>query len=117
MTGVRRKTPLFLLFVTGGENVSTRWAFEMLDNRYQNFNGRETDPARLLRLTAALENGDAVIAAQNMYNVFEDAIFPHRLMSGSGPTVFGVFPNADVRFRAGAALLEEGFTVREAYSL
>ncbi len=135
MTGVRSKTPLCLLIVTGGENVSTPWAFEMLDNRYQNFNGRETDPARLLRLTAALENGDAVTAAQNMYNVFEDAIFPHRpraarakalllengalgaLMSGSGPTVFGVFPNADVRFRAGAALLEEGFTVREAYSL
>ena len=132
MSGVRSRTSLCLLIVTGGENVSTPWAFEMLDRYYQNFDARASG---LARLTASLCAGDAARAAENMYNVFESAILPHRpraarakelllengalgaLMSGSGPTVFGVFSDADARFRAGAALLGAGFTVREAYTL
>lgn len=135
MSGVRSRTRLCLLIVTGGENVSTPWAFEMLDRYYQNFDARASGPARLERLTESLCAGDAARAAESMYNVFEPAIFPHRpraarakelllengalgaLMSGSGPTVFGVFPDTGTRFRAGAALLGEGFTVREAYTL
>ena len=70
-------------------------------------------------LIAALETGDLVGVARRMYNVFEDVLEPRRQgeinaikavlidcgalgasMSGSGPTVFGLFDNVHAAERA-----------------
>lgn len=76
-------------------------------------------------MTAALEAGDLAGVARRMYNVFEDVLEPRRLaaireiegvlidcgalgasMSGSGPSVFGVFPSERQAQEAKAQLEE-----------
>lgn len=77
-------------------------------------------------LLAALEAGDLHQAARRMYNVFEDALPPRRAqeidaiknvliqhgalgasMSGTGPTVFGLFDRQESARSAWAALKEQ----------
>ena len=77
-------------------------------------------------LIAALEAGDLAGVARRMYNVFEDVLPERRrgeiaaikaalieygalgaVMSGSGPTVFGLFHREDLARQAYAALKEE----------
>ena len=80
---------------------------------------------------AALEAGDLAGVARRMYNVFEDALPPRRAgeigeirnsliqygalgasMSGTGPTVFGLFRDASAARHACSALRE---TYRETF--
>lgn len=82
-------------------------------------------------LLSALEEGDLGGAARRMYNVFEDALPPRRAgeigeirnsliqygalgasMSGTGPTVFGLFRDASAARHACSALRE---TYRETF--
>ena len=77
-------------------------------------------------LTSALERGDLPDAARRMYNVFEDVLEPRRRaqidaikaqmidcgalgasMTGSGPTVFGLFQEERAARQAVQALREE----------
>ena len=77
-------------------------------------------------LIAALERGDLADAARRMYNVFEDVLEPRRRseidaiksvlidcgalgasMTGSGPTVFGLFDNAQAARQAQQRLSEQ----------
>lgn len=74
-------------------------------------------------LLSALERGDLPGVARRMYNVFEDVLDPRRhaqiaaiksqlidggalgaSMTGSGPTVFGLFDDAEAAGRAAASL-------------
>ncbi len=92
-----------------GEGVSTPWAYGKLDERYRFF--RETDgkDTRPLQIAAAMKQADVKTVCSDMYNIFEEVVpdvQPYvtqlktvlnqngavcSMMSGSGPSVFGVF--------------------------
>ena len=114
------------------EHISTPWAYTRLDEIYSNFDGSvitDTDAAFGVVLDAVK---CANIAGLKLYNVFEDAILPvcdgaralkermialgavHSLMSGSGPSVFGIF--SDEASAASAVLALEADGISAFYS-
>ena len=93
-----------------GEGVSTPWAYGKLDELYENFReGANRPSAGLDRLLIALEQGDLNGICNSSYNIFEPVVSQLQAdvtvlreemnrngatvarMSGSGPSVFGVF--------------------------
>ena len=100
----------FLVIARGGEGISTPWAYGALDAEYGDFQeqGKESEQ-RLTRVTAAMEQGNLAAMTAAMYNIFESVVLPiHEvarnaksmmlaggavgaMMSGSGPSVVGVF--------------------------
>lgn len=114
-----------LVVAIGGEGVSTPAAFGELDRRYDDFKEPhgKTHPDVLL---GAMERGDLNAAAPYFKNLFEEVILPIRptvgeikgmmlkngahvaMMSGSGPSVWGIFDSAETAERAKAALLAAG---------
>jgi 4-diphosphocytidyl-2-C-methyl-D-erythritol kinase len=114
-----------LVVAIGGEGVSTPAAFAELDRRYDGFKKPhgEAQPDVLLN---AMAQGDLQAAVPYFKNLFEEVILPIRptvgeikgtmtqhgaratMMSGSGPSVWGIFDNADAAKRAEAALLAAG---------
>ncbi|MBO5416931.1 MAG: 4-(cytidine 5'-diphospho)-2-C-methyl-D-erythritol kinase [Clostridia bacterium] len=115
--------PCYLVVACGKEGVSTPWAYSTLDALYLDFAEGVYEPADIGRLESALRSGDVRKMAQSMYNIFESAIEPHRpevtkikasliesgalgaMMSGSGPSVFGIFEDVE-RARAAVSSLE-----------
>lgn len=111
-----------VLIAKDGEGMPTAEAFSLLDQRYGDFSSHEhRDPERIY---AALSGGNVSALADTVYNIFEDVIFPVRprslflkrflekhgavcaLMSGSGPSVFGIF-QSDARAEVCAATLRQ----------
>lgn len=108
-----------IVIAKGGEGVSTADAYRQMDLPRQ----RQTS-ASMLR---ALERRDGGEVAALLYNAFEDVILPQRplaahakqamieegaqgaLMSGSGPSVFGIFYSWDDAERVYNRLLGEGY--------
>ena len=94
-----------------GEGVSTPWAYGKLDERYGGFAAERGEDARPERILSSLAKGDVAGASVDFYNIFEEvvpAVQPHvepiksvmresgairAMMSGSGPSVFGIFPD------------------------
>lgn len=105
-------TGLPLVLVPSVERVSTPLAFKALDDAYEGFTSGE-EHGDLVGMLRAIENKDGAAVTSALYNIFEDVILPTcpiasenrarllslgaraALMSGSGPTVFGVFDTAD----------------------
>lgn len=134
LTPLECGTRLLLLIVPSSENVSTPWAYGKLDEAYGDFSQRNGEK-RLLDLTAALKAGDVSKIAGNIYNIFEDVILPERpvalrakelmlkhgaigaMMSGSGPTTFGIFADEDTRAAAAQILKSEGYYPKVAESM
>ena len=102
-----------VLIAKTDEKMSTAEAFLRLDELYGDFSGRpESSGAQ--GVIDALSCGDVSRLANSVYNIFESAVFPIRpqayelkqkllhagalcaLMSGSGPSVFGIF-RSDIR--------------------
>ena len=99
----------FIAVACGSEGVSTPWAYSTLDGAYADFAEGRYTPHSIDPLRAALSAGDVKKMSRCIYNVFEGAIEPHRaqvteikrvmsesgalgvMMSGSGPSVFGIF--------------------------
>ncbi len=96
-----------LLVACGGEGVSTPWAYKLLDTDNNDFEGyipRGTD-----KLQDSLESDTPERFAEHIFNLFEASVLPLRpvgaklkeamqkggavaaMMSGSGPSVYGVF--------------------------
>lgn len=114
-----------LVVAVGGEGVSTPLAFGELDRRYHDFKERGAQP-RPAALLDAMKKGDAIAAAPHFYNMFEEVIEPARpmvthlkallrengavaaMMSGSGPSVWGLFADAARAEQAKEALLAAG---------
>lgn len=136
ITPIPNRARLLLLIVPSSENVSTPWAYAELDAMFGDFAGRRAEgQPRLDRLKAALAAGDTDGVVQNMYNVFEEAILPKRplamhakellleggaigaMMSGSGPTVFGVFADGETRHKAAELLRANGYHPKIAESI
>ena len=104
-----------LVIACGGEGVSTPAAYKALDGLYGNFDPAVYTPRReeLAALLTALEKGDGDGVRGSTFNLFETVILPERpvarqiketllssgavtaLMSGSGPSVFGIFRKGD----------------------
>ncbi|MBQ4557320.1 MAG: 4-(cytidine 5'-diphospho)-2-C-methyl-D-erythritol kinase [Clostridia bacterium] len=134
LTPLENRAKLMLLIVPSSEIVSTPWAYSKLDEMFGDFSGRDNE-AKYMALTNALANGDAKGVASNIYNIFEDAILPERpiarrskelmlengalnaMMSGSGPTTFGIFENEEARTVASNILKENGYYPKIAESM
>ena len=116
-----------LVIACEGEGVSTPWAYGLLDQQYHDFE----EPVRhgaLQQLKKAAEQGDLLEIARNTYNIFEEPVLAERpvaaeirclllehgalgaMMSGSGPSVFGIFETDAQAEMAMRALAERGYT-------
>ncbi len=117
----------YLVIARGGEGISTPWAYGALDARYGDFSeqGRESEQ-RLARLTQAMQAGDLAAMADATYNLFEGVVLPvHEvarnakqdmqnggavgaLMSGSGPSVVGIFTHQNAAQRVRDTIAAKG---------
>ena len=110
-----------ILIACDGEGVSTPWAYRRLDEMYD-FGERRADVEGFTKL---LDLGISTIAS-GMSNIFESAVLPVRerarfikkvmtecgalasIMSGSGPSVFGIFDDDEKLERAAGILRSNG---------
>jgi 4-diphosphocytidyl-2-C-methyl-D-erythritol kinase len=109
-----------VLIAKKGESMSTKEAFGLLDERFGDFSAHvPQDPEAVYE---ALRCGDVRRLASCVYNIFEEVVLPVRphagelkdvmlrcgalcaQMSGSGPSVFGIF-RSDARAELCAAAL------------
>lgn len=104
-------TEKVLLIARGGEEVSTPVAYKALDALYGEFEDKNGNESKLEELLNAIKEKNDEAAYFGMYNVFEDVVLPNHsmaqkiketmyesgaefaMMSGSGPSVFGIFPD------------------------
>ncbi len=106
ITPLPRLKDIFLVSAIDCSSVSTPVAFSMLDEKY----GTSCKSSQNINLMIdAVEKGDTALVASLLYNKFESVIMPTNenvqkiksimlengavgtLMSGSGPSVFGIF--------------------------
>ena len=129
LTPLPDMSPLPIVVVKDGEGVSTPEAYRSLDAIFDGFTGQyaggTAETGRYEALLSCLRNGDTDAISKNLYNVFEPAILPHHskaselkefllssgaasaMMSGSGPSVFGIFRDNGSAERS-ASILNEG---------
>ena len=116
----------FLLISNSKETVSTPDAYATLDSEHDDFSSVCFDSDRFNRLLRGLETGDAKAVADSTFNIFESAILKEKplaasskqimlnhgaltaMMSGSGPTVFGIFDEEEKAKQTCAKLLDLG---------
>ena len=109
-----------------GEGVSTPWAYGRLDETHGNFEEPVQKDPRLEALCKQLEKGDVSTASAHFFNLFEEVVPPvqpyveklkramdkegavRSMMSGSGPSVFGVFHTVEQAQAACEALRAMG---------
>ncbi len=135
MTRLPSRLHLYLVIAVAGEHISTASAYATLDEVYHGFDGSvPTAPAdRLPALLDGIARG--VIPEGSLYNVFEPAVLPGCpgaekirrrlpelgatavLMSGSGPSVYGIFPDRFAALSAARTLTEEGIRAFAAESV
>ena len=114
----------------GGEGVSTPIAYRMLDDKYGNFVNYEPENYNTLLQSIIAEKDDFY---KYLFNIFEEPVSSVRenvgkakalmlyngavasMMSGSGPSVFGVFENIQSANDAVNVLKEAGFFATVAY--
>ncbi len=117
----------YLVIARGGDGISTPWAYGALDAKYGDFSkqGAESE-GRLARVTHAMQAGDLAAMADAMYNLFESVVLPvHEvariakqdmlnggaigaMMSGSGPSVVGIFTEQDAAQRVRDVIAARG---------
>ena len=104
----------WLVIACGGEGVSTPDAYRALDAAHGNFAVPHAPDPRFALLKTALSAGDTATVGDHMYNIFEEIVLPSHLvaaklivdmrasgaqsamMSGSGPSVFGLFATKEM---------------------
>lgn len=120
-----------IVIACAGEGVSTPAAYRSLDEMYGSFDGTVYAPRadRLAAQLKALADRDLDGVGENAYNLFESAILPRHgiargirdtlrdagavcaMMSGSGPSVFGLFRRDGTAARAAELLRAQGTPV------
>ena len=121
-----------LVIACGGEGVSTPWAYGMLDKDYNNFAGYKKRGVKALY--EKIVAGD-ISFCDELFNLFEATVSRERpvvseikeiiekhgarraMMSGSGPSVFGVFANVKDAERASNEILKKGYFSCVAYPI
>ena len=116
----------YVVVTCGREGVSTPWAYAKLDETFSGFAEGAYIPKDIAPLRDALSSGDLVGVCQNIYNIFEGVIEKERaevgalrgvmldsgavgaMMSGSGPSVFGIFDDFKKAEAARSAIAELG---------
>lgn len=117
---------LKLVVAIADEYVSTPMAYAELDRIFEDFKAPR-DSAHEHALAAVIESASSgILPSGELYNIFENAVFKtcfkaetiksrmlelgatHALMSGSGPSVFGIFENEQVAASAVAELQKDG---------
>lgn len=122
LTEVCSKPDYTVLVAKDDTGVSTPEAFALLDQKYGDYSSHT--PLDSSAVYRALAGGDVRALADSVYNIFEDVILPIRprareirefltahgalcaLMSGSGPSIFGIFLS-DARAEVCAATLRQ----------
>ena len=119
----------YIVAACGGEGVSTPWGYGLLDRIYGGFlEGCGYTPRGTKGLYRALLEGASLsVISENLYNIFEAPVLEQRpvaamiknamvdsgavgsMMSGSGPSVFGLFYDEDTAKRAADAVGELGY--------
>lgn len=115
-----------LVVACGGEGVSTPWAYAKLDELHGDFADARDLPDRPAQIVSDFREGGILRACARFYNIFEEVVPTERpevnrikarmnesgaafsMMSGSGPSVFGVFPDAGSAERCVEILRESG---------
>lgn len=115
----------------GGEGVSTPWGYRLLDDTFDRFVGYAPEDTDALRV--ALESDDKHAFAAHIFNIFEDPVLRERpvaaeiksimqsrgaicaMMSGSGPSVFGVFENEQIASEVASEIRALGHFADVAY--
>ena len=118
-----------IVVACGGEGVSTPKAFSLLDELYNGFASEIFySPRKISTMTDALASGSITSVADNVYNIFEQPILAIRpvasnlrrimlssgalgaMMSGSGPSVFGIFDSNEKAYAACETIKKIGVT-------
>lgn len=115
-----------LVVACAGEGVSTPWAYGELDRKYRNFTDTQSKDPRPETIERLWKAGDLFGSCQSFYNLFEEVVPGERpevtrlkermaaagavraMMSGSGPSVFGVFRSVEDAERGCFSLREIG---------
>ena len=121
---------LNLVIVKPDESVSTPRAYRLLDEAYDFFRGEREDSSREVSFSSILSGN-----TEQLFNIFEEVILPisprakmakemlislgasSALMSGSGPSVFGIFENENAAMNANDELSALGFSAFVAKSI
>ena len=130
MQAIECKEPLHAVVAVGGrEHISTPRAFAAADAYYADFDGSVPHGGDPDALYAALATGDVESLTGGIYNAFEPVVLPdcpratelrEKLlllgaytahMSGSGPSVFGLFRTREEAKRAAVELGKGAFVV------
>ena len=126
MTPFQTNLSLYAVVAISNEHVSTPIAYQDLDRRFDDFKSPENhDNSQLFnRLSESVKRGNLDCTA--LYNIFEETVLPicdgawkikkrmielgakASLMSGSGPSVFGIFDDIKSTQKAKDILLKEG---------
>ena len=124
--GFQKMPDCAIVVACEGEGVSTPWAYRLLDSTFDNFTAYT--PKDISPLRSALTGGSVIDTAKSIYNIFETPVLAQRpvaarikslllsegaagaMMSGSGPSVFGIFEDGDTAKNAARVLTEQGYT-------
>ena len=135
MTKLPDSLKMHFVIALGNEHVSTPTAYKRLDEIYSDFDGSvKTDASsRYARLIEEMKDG--ILTESSLFNIFEPAVLPicpnaekiklmlkelgakATLMSGSGPSVFGVFYDEKSAMFAKEKLCEKKINAHYAYSI
>lgn len=117
--------PCHIVIARGGDGVSTPQAYAALDARYHGFPSAMPHGS-LSAVRDALAKGDAAAVGASFYNIFEEVVLPQHEaarqirsllkesggyagMSGSGPSVFGIFTDESAAKDAAGRLSRLGY--------
>lgn len=114
-----------IVIAKGGESVSTPAAYRLLDDAFGD--SIVNDFGNIKDVIEALQTGNIELLKGSAYNIFEEVVLPRHpeashikelmtkngavfsMMSGSGPSVFGVFDNSEKTEFAAKAIIDAGY--------
>lgn len=116
-----------MVIAVGEDGVSTPQAYAALDEKYDFFTSPREETDDLRQLLTLWKESDLAASAHHFYNIFEEVIVPQNpdvdvikrvmrqsgavraMMSGSGPSVFGVFDTSAEAENACVVLHDKGY--------